>query len=128
MRLLLDTHIFMWMDSHQAKLSPTAKAALGDPANVLVLSVASLWEMQIKINLGRLPLRQPLRDIVKEQQQINNLELLPVDAAHSFALDGLPHHHGDPFDRLLMAQAIAEGMTVVSADRVFPLYPIKLIQ
>ena len=128
MRLLLDTHIFMWMDSHQAKLSPTAKAALRNTANTLVLSVASLWEMQIKINLGRLPLRQPLQDIVKEQQQVNNLELLPVNATHAFALNGLPHHHGDPFDRMLIAQAIAEGLTVVSADRVFPHYPITLIQ
>ena len=128
MRLLLDTHIFIWMDSHQAKLSPTAKAALGDPANTLFLSTESLWEMQIKINLGRLPLRQALCDIVKEQQQINRIRILPVRAAHTFALDGLPHYHKDPFDRLLLAQAIAEGMTVVSADRVFPRYPIKLIQ
>ena len=119
MRLLLDTHIFIWWDSNLARLSPAAAAALNDPANTLILSVASLWEMQIKINLGRLPLRLLLRDIVKEQQLMNGLRLLPVRAKHTFALDGLPHHHKDPFDRLLMAQAIAENMTVVSADSIF---------
>ena len=127
MRLLLDTHIFIWMDSHQAKLSPTAKAALGDPANTLFLSTASLWEMQIKINLGRLPLRQALCDIVKEQQQINRIRLARACGPY-FCTGRVPHYQKDPFDRLLLAQAIAEGMTVVSADRVFPRYPIKLIQ
>ena len=119
MYLLLDTHIFIWLDSHSAQLSPAATTALGDSTNTLFLSVASLWEMQIKINLGRLPLRLPLRDIVTEQQQINGVRLLSVRASHTFALDGLPRHHKDPFDRLLMAQAIAENMTVVSADSIF---------
>ncbi len=102
--------------------------ALEDEANTLILSVASVWEMQIKTQLGRLKLRLPLDGLVKSQQDANDLQLLSVELAHVLALDALPFHHKDPFDRLLIAQSIEEDVTLVSADSKFSAYPVKLLQ
>ncbi|MDQ3013808.1 MAG: type II toxin-antitoxin system VapC family toxin, partial [Acidobacteriota bacterium] len=111
MKLLLDTHTFIWWDSQPHKLSATVSAHLQSPLNIILLSVASIWEMQIKHQLGKLPLRLPLADIIKGQQQSNGIVLLPVLAEHVLALDQLPSHHKDPFDRLLLAQANSEMAT-----------------
>lgn len=127
MRLLLDTHTFMWWDSAPVNLSAPALAACSDPANALVLSVASLWEMQIKAQLGKLSLRLPLTDIVSQQQTTNGISLLSITEAHVFALAGLPTPHKDPFDRLLIAQAISEGLPLVSVDPVFAAYPVQVL-
>ena len=126
MKLLLDTHTFIWWDSDPAKLSATAMALCTDPANELILSVTSLWEMQIKHQLGKLSLRLPLVDIVAHQQATNGVIVLPILPTHVFALDGLPTAHKDPFDRLLVAQANSEGATLVSADAIFKSYPVRL--
>jgi len=125
-KLLLDTHTFIWWDSDPAKLSATAMALCTDPANELILSVTSLWEMQIKHQLGKLSLRLPLVDIVAHQQATNGVIVLPILPTHVFALDGLPTAHKDPFDRLLVAQANSEGATLVSADAIFKSYPVRL--
>ncbi len=114
MRLLLDTHTFIWWDSNPAQLSAVALAALRDPANSVWLSVVSVWEILIKAQLGKLSVRVPLPDIVA-QQQANGLQVLPVTSPHSLALEGLPPIHKDPFDRLLIAQAIVEGAELISA-------------
>ena len=126
MKLLLDTHTFIWWDSDPAKLSATAMALCTDAANELILSVASLWEMQIKHQLGKLGLRLALVDIVAHQQVTNGVIILPILPAHVFALDGLPTVHKDPFDRLLVAQANSEGATLVSADAIFKSYPVRM--
>ncbi len=126
MKLLLDTHTFIWWDSDPAKLSATAMALCTDPANELILSVTSLWEMQIKHQLGKLSLRLPLVDIVAHQQATNGVIVLPILPTHVFALDGLPTAHKDPFDRLLVAQANSEGATLVSADAIFRSYPVRM--
>ena len=126
MKLLLDTHTFIWWDSDPAKLSATALALCSDPANDLILSVTSLWEMQIKHQLGKLSLRLPLVDIVAHQQGTNGVIVLPILPAHVFALDGLPTPHKDPFDRLLVAQANSEGAILVSADAIFRSYPVRI--
>ena len=118
MKLLLDTHAFIWWDSDPAKLSPTALALCSDPANLLVLSVTSLWEIQIKRQLGKLDLRLPLVEIVAHQQETNGVAVLAIAQAHVLALEDLPTHHRDPFDRLLVAQAVVEGATLISADAV----------
>jgi PIN domain nuclease of toxin-antitoxin system len=118
MRLLLDTHAFIWWDSDPAKLSAVALGALRDPASTVWLSSVSVWEMIIKAQLGRLSLRLPLPDIVA-QQQVNGLQVLPVTLPHVLAIEGLPPVHKDPFDRLLMAQVIVEGAEFVSSDQVF---------
>lgn len=128
MRLLLDTHIFIWWADHPEKLSQAALSALEDEANELLLSVASVWEMQIKIQLGKLKLRLPLRELVKTQQETNDLTVSPVALTHVLALDALPFHHKDPFDRLLIAQSIEEDLTLVSADSQFSAYSVKLLQ
>lgn len=93
MKLLLDTHIFIWWADQPEKLSPAALSALEDEANELLLSVASVWEMQIKIQLGKLKLRLPLKELVKNQQETNDLTVSPVALTHVLALDALPFHH-----------------------------------
>ena len=126
MRLLLDTHTFIWWDSDPGRLSGLALSALRDPANAVWLSVGSVWEMVIKAQLGKLALRLPLADIVA-QQQANGLQILPIALARVLAIEGLPPVHKDPFDRLLIAQAIVEGAELVSADPVFAQYPVRLL-
>jgi PIN domain nuclease of toxin-antitoxin system len=108
MRLLLDTHAFIWWDSDPGQPSAPALTALRDPSNEVWLSVVSVWEMTIKAQLGKLTLRLPLADIVS-QQQANGLRVLAVDLAHVLAVERLPALHKDPFDRLLIAQANVEG-------------------
>lgn len=126
MKLLLDTHTFIWWDSEPERLSPAAMALCADRANELILSAASLWEMQIKRQLGKLSLRLPLAQIVTHQQTTNGVGVLPVTEAHVFALEGLPTPHRDPFDRLLVAQAISEGAALVTVDPVFAAYPVEV--
>src|SRR4051812_6947949 len=115
MKGLLDTHTFIWWDSEPTKLSAAALAFLQDPANIVLLSVVSAWEMLIKLQLGKLTLRLPLRTILA-QQQANGIQVLPVVLDHVLALEGLPTPHKDPFDRLLVAQANAEAAALVTVD------------
>ena len=126
MRLLLDTHTFIWWDSDPARLSAVATAALRDPANMVWLSVVSIWEILIKAQFDKLSLRLPLPQIVA-QQQANGLQILSETLPHALAIEGLPPIHKDPFDRLLVAQAVVEGAELVSADQVFVQYPARLL-
>ncbi|WP_417914737.1 type II toxin-antitoxin system VapC family toxin [Candidatus Electronema sp. JM] len=127
MKILLDTHAFIWWDSDISQLSPTALQLCQDPANTLLLSAASLWEMQIKQQLGKLKLKLSLREIVQTQQESNGLIVLPVQLAHVLLLEQLPLHHRDPFDRLLIAQANAEQAALLSCDSVFGKYQANVI-
>ncbi|GIV71213.1 type II toxin-antitoxin system VapC family toxin [Caldilinea sp.] len=127
MKLLLDTHTFIWWDSEPAKLSPRALALCQDRQNILLLSVVSLWEMQIKLQLGKLRLALPLQEIVESQRQINSIEILPVTLAHVLALDKLPVHHKDPFDRLLVVQAMVEEAVLVSGDPNITKYAVQVV-
>jgi PIN domain nuclease of toxin-antitoxin system len=99
MNLLLDTHIFIWWADQPEKLSNAVLSALEDEANELLLSVASVWEMQIKIQLGKLKVRLPLKELVKNQQETNDLTVSPVTLTHVLAVGDLPFHHKDPFDQ-----------------------------
>jgi PIN domain nuclease of toxin-antitoxin system len=127
MNLLLDTHTFIWMDNEPSKLSPTAAAALQDPANSVYLSVASLWEMVIKVQALKLVMRAPLAQIVAEQQA-NQIQIISVDLAHILALDALPTRvHKDPFDRIVAAQSIVDGMDLVTGDPIFAQYPVRVL-
>ena len=126
MRLLLDTHIFIWWADEPERLGERLLDALLDIENELILSVVSLWEMQIKAQLGKLTLRRPLKELVHLQQSVNGLQLLPVTSKHVFLLDELPLVHKDPLDRLIIAQALAENLTLVSHDRVFEDYQVLL--
>jgi PIN domain nuclease of toxin-antitoxin system len=127
MRLLLDSHVFIWMDISPSRLSAKAQAALSDPNNEVFLSYVSIWEMQIKIQLGKLSLNSSLPKAIKNQRNINDMALLPIRVRHIFALQKLPHHHGDPFDRLLIAQAQTEQLTFVTDDAKIQLYSIKVL-
>jgi PIN domain nuclease of toxin-antitoxin system len=126
MKLLLDTHTFIWWDSQPAKLSQKALALCQEPTNTLLLSVASIWEMQIKLQLGKLKLSLPLAEVIESQQKTNNIEILPITLMHVLALESLPNHHKDPFDRLLIAQANVEDTFLVSCDPIFAQYQVKL--
>ena len=128
MKLLLDTHIFIWWADQPERLSSAALSALEDQTNDLLLSVVSVWEMQIKIQLGKLKLSLPLKELVNNQQETNDLTVLPLALAHVLTLDALPFHHKDPFDRLLIAQSIEEAFTIVTADSQFSAYSVKLLQ
>lgn len=103
MKLLFDTHAFIWWDGDASKLSTAALAACQSQANSLHLSLASIWELQIKLQLGKLSLRLPLADVVRDQQHQNGLVLEPVTLEDILALSALPALHRDPFDRLLIA-------------------------
>ena len=127
MKLLLDTHAFIWWDSEPNRLSPNALALCQDRANELWLSVASVWEVQVKLQLGKLRLSLPLAKLIESQQQTNGLQVLPITLAHVLALEQLPDHHKDPFDRLLIAQANVEGAALISHDPIFAKYAIKVV-
>ncbi|MFN0123570.1 MAG: type II toxin-antitoxin system VapC family toxin [Blastocatellia bacterium] len=127
MNFLLDTHTFIWWTMDQARLSSKARALMQDRENKLFLSHVSIWEIQLKTQLGRLGLPLPLSDLVDEQQRQNGIQLMPIQPRHIYALGQLAYHHTDPFDRLLIAQAITENLQMISADHVFPAYPLNLI-
>ena len=125
MRLLLDTHSFLWFISGSTNLSPTARTLIEDASNQPLLSAASLWEMAIKLSLGKLSLAQPFGVLIPQQMRLNGIKLLGIEIEHTAAVSKLPFHHRDPFDRLLIAQAMVEQMPIVSADTAFDTYPIK---
>ncbi|MFM8333086.1 MAG: type II toxin-antitoxin system VapC family toxin [Candidatus Methylumidiphilus sp.] len=127
MNLLLDTHIFIWLNDAPEKLTPAIREACEDPSNGLFLSVASVWEIQIKQQLGKLELEVPWFDMVETQRKDNGLIVLPIELRHIQALANLPAPHRDPFDRLIIAQAIHETMTLASMDAIFSEYPARLI-
>jgi PIN domain nuclease of toxin-antitoxin system len=127
MKLLLDSHAFIWSYDERHKLSPRALEAMSELSNELFLSIASIWEIQVKIQSGKLIFKDPLNDIITEQQRINALQILPVTLAHILELENLPLYHKDPFDRLLISQAMVENMTLVSSDKHFAQYEADLL-
>jgi PIN domain nuclease of toxin-antitoxin system len=124
MKLLLDTHAFIWWD-REPDLIPPKTLELIQRADLL-LSLVSLWEMQIKTQLGKLSLNLPLAEMVQHHQE-NGIELLPITLAHILELDQLPQHHKDPFDRLLLAQSLVESVAIVSKDAIFQSYDSQII-
>ena len=127
MKLLFDTHAFIWWDSEPSKLSERVLALCHDPANELLFSVASAWEMQIKVQLGKLKLSLPMAKIVAAQTQSNRVIVLPIGLEHVTALDSLPAHHKGPFDRLLASQALVESATLLTSDPIFDQYAVEHI-
>jgi PIN domain nuclease of toxin-antitoxin system len=127
MRLLLDTHVLLWWHDQPAHLTETAYNAINDLDNDVFISVVNGWEMQIKAQLGKLTLSKPLHVIFREEQATNGFRLLPVTMEHVYALDSFPLHHRDPFDRLLIAQAHQEGLTLVTHDPKLSPYSISLL-
>ena len=124
MNLLLDSHAFLWFCQDDVSLSPKAKSLIEDAGNRKLLSIASCWEIAIKSALGKLKLGEPTATYLPAALSRSRFELLPLALAHVTGVATLPPHHKDPFDRLLIAQAIVENLHVVSADSQFDIYPI----
>ena len=127
MKLLLDTHAFLWFIKGSNKLSGHAKRLIEDPANERYLSVGTLWEMAIKVSIGKLEVPLPFTRLTQEHVEGNAIEVLPLRPEHLDEQRKLPFHHGDPFDQLIIAQAIAERMKVIGRDREFEPYPVECI-
>lgn len=127
MRLLLDTHTFLWFIGGNDDLSGYARGLIEDPGNQRFLSVASLWEMAIKKSLGRLRLELPFPQLVEREVRGNAMEVLDVRPEHLDEMVKLPFHHRDPFDRLIIAQSLSENAPVVGRDEAFDEYPVELL-
>ena len=126
MRLLLDTVAFIWLVEGNAKLSESAQGLIADPANEVYLSAASAWEIAIKYSIGRLILRVPPEEYLPWQRSIHQVESLPVTEAAALQVHKLPALHNDPFDRIIVAQAIVEGLAVVTPDQQISRYPVRV--
>ena len=127
MNLLLDSHAFVWMRQEPHRIGVNAMAEMLVDSTRLFLSSATLWELQIKINLGKFDFGDPLNVVVADEFNLNRIELLAIEPEHIFNLSQLPRHHGDPFDRMLISQAIVANMTIVTADSKFSDYNVKCL-
>ncbi len=127
MRVWIDTHIFIWYLQNSEKLPSSIAILINDSRNNVLLSIASVWEMAVKQSTGKLNIGVPYANFIEEQMRINNIELLPIMLEHLETVTTLPFHHRDPFDRLLISQAIIEDIVIVSVDSVFSLYPVQRI-
>jgi PIN domain nuclease of toxin-antitoxin system len=125
MKILLDTHTLLWALTDESKLSERVRKLL--PSASTWLSVASLWEILIKVQIGKMPLPQPAGPFVMGKLARNGVQLLPVTSDHVLRIESLPDYHRDPFDRMLIAQSLEEKIPLVTADRAFARYPIELI-
>ena len=127
MKLLLDTHVFIWSVLEPEKLSSQIVMLISSDDNDLFFSTASIWEMQIKIGIGKLHFDNLLSEIVAQQREINELKILPIKLKHIWQLNNLPLHHKDPFDRMIISQAITENLPILTIDNIFAQYPINTI-
>ena len=127
MKLLLDTQALIWFASDDRRLSAAARNAVEDSANEVYYSAASIWEVAIKMRLGKLRMGIPLDDSFRALLEKSGFGFLPVEFEHAAHVSTLPMHHGDPFDRLLIAQAIVEGLRPVSNDEAFDDYAVQRV-
>lgn len=125
MSYLIDTITFLWFITDHAGLSSHAENLIQQPDNPIYLSVGSIWEMSIKVSLNRLEMPTPFNEFIDSQLIGNRIALLPIRSEHAAKLISLPFHHQDPFDRLLVAQALHEGYTLISKDEVFDTYGVN---
>ena len=125
MNLLLDSHTFLWFVWDDPNLSPTAKTLIEDPANQKFVSVSTCWEIAIRVGLKKLALGEPATTFLPRELATNRFGLLGIELAHATFVETLPPHHKDPFDRLLVSQAMIEKLPLVSADAIFDQYGIQ---
>lgn len=125
MRLLLDTHVFLWWVYDDPKLSQSARDLILDADNTKFVSAVSAWELSIKAGLGKIRLDQPISTFFTTYTAENYFEVLPISLTHIYKTEHLPPHHKDPFDRLLIAQAKTERLQMISADTAFDAYDIE---
>ena len=127
MKYLIDTHTLLWIVGNNPKLSKKAKEIYLNPKNEICLSLASIWELSIKVGLKKLDLNLPLKAFVDIHIIGNNIQILKIKLNHIYQLEKLPLHHRDPFDRLIISQAIEENIPLIGIDKVFDNYKIKRI-
>jgi PIN domain nuclease of toxin-antitoxin system len=127
MRILLDTHAFLWFIAGDAQLDVYARQLIEEPGNERYLSVASIWEITIKSSLGRLTVPTPPSTLIREYVWANAIDLLAIIPEHFDTLHTLPYHHKDPFDRLLIAQAMHEELFLVTKDQAFNAYNVQVV-
>ena len=125
MRLLLDTHTFVWYVTNNQKLSSTARQLINEGNNEVLLSIVSIWEMAIKHSIGKLSFELPFEIFISQQLAVNNFDLLNIKISYLNVVANLPLHHRDPFDRLIIAQAMVEQIPVVGTDEIFDSYLIQ---
>ena len=121
MKYLIDTHTFLWFNEGSNDLSNTAKQLIADKNNEIYISIASLWEISIKTALNKLTINGSYELIIEDVTE-NDMEILPINFAHTVIQNQLPFHHRDPFDRIIIAQAIAENINIISKDAIFDAY------
>ena len=126
MGYLLDTHCWLWLQTETRRFDTDLLAELASPATPKFLSAASAWEIAIKYAIGRLPLPEPPADYLPERMRVNRVQPLSINPAHALAVATLPLHHRDPFDRILVAQARIEDLTLVTADKILELYDVPV--
>ena len=124
MKYLLDTHTLLWFLAGDKKLSHRARQLIDDPSNEKFLSIASLWEIAIKVGLGKLDLDKPFEQMFPERLDFNRIQILDITVDSLIKLTTLPFHHRDPFDRLIIAQGLVEGLPIISVDMIFDAYGI----
>ncbi|WP_224311606.1 MULTISPECIES: type II toxin-antitoxin system VapC family toxin [Nostocaceae] len=124
---MLDTHTFLWFIEGILSLSDTAKNLIEDQRNQRFLSIASLWEISIKVSIGKLELDMTFTELVRQQVYGNAIELLEIQPEHLDELAKLPFYHKDPFDRLMISQSLVESITIVTKDSVFESYPVQIL-
>jgi|SRR5579862_7867061 len=127
MKVLVDTHTFLWALVYDHRLSGKSKRVLRGDEHELVFSLVSLWEIAIKIKTGKLNAIGSSVAYIRDEMKAYGMELLPIRYDHILALESLPHHHGDPFDRLLIAQALTESLPILTGDKAFAQYGVKVI-
>lgn len=127
MRVLVDTHTFLWDLNDDPRSSRKARELLSSDEHELVFSLVSLWEIAIKIKTGKLNTIGSSVAYIRDEMNAYGMEMLPIRYEHVLHLEALPHHHSDPFDRLLIAQALSERLPILTADRMFRQYDVKLI-
>jgi PIN domain nuclease of toxin-antitoxin system len=127
MRVLLDTHVFLWWVEGDRAVPAKARAVIADQQNECLISLVSAWELAIKTGLGKLKLALPVKRYIVEHAAANGFRMLDIRMAHIGRVETLAPHHGDPFDRLLIAQAVEEKLPVITADPVFRKYGVKRI-
>jgi len=125
LRILLDTCTFLWIVTNDPKLSLRAREAYVNPDNSVFLSTVSSWEMVIKYNLGRLPFPEPPDRIIPSQRKQHEIESLPLDEETTLHLAKLPDYHKDPFDRMIVCQALVHGLIILTPDEAVQKYPVR---
>ena len=126
MKYLLDTHAFLWFINGSIELSPKAKSIIQNPKNAIFLSIASFWEIAIKLNIGKLAIDMPFEEMKKEADK-NDFQILPIQYEDTHLLTTLELYHKDPFDRILISQAIQNNLVIITRDSNFDAYPVRII-